>query len=344
MKENSTSTAEPHRDAAKNPNLGVVAIGRNEGERLRGCLESLAKFSTQIVYVDSGSTDGSVELARRMGAEVVELDTSRPFAAGRARNEGFRCLRAKFPRAEYVQFVDGDCQVVEDWRDAALGALAARPDVAVVAGRRRERYPEASIYNTLCDVEWDTPIGEAMACGGDSLMRVAAFETVGGFDDNLIAGEEPELCARLRARGFRILRIDAEMTLHDASMFRFSQWWRRTTRSGHASAELASLHGRSEGRPGVRTTRSNFVWAVGLPTAIAVGLRVTPVAAFGFGMYGVLLSRIYRRQRRLGRSQRAALAYATSCVVGKFPESLGAVRFWVGRLTGRRSRIIEYKR
>jgi hypothetical protein len=83
---------------------------------------------------------------------------------------------------------------------------------------------------------------------------------------------------------------------------------------------------------------------VGLPTAIAFASRFTPAAPLAFGMYGVLLARIYRRQRRLGRSQRTALAYATSCVVGKFPESLGALRFWAGRLTGRRSRIIEYKR
>jgi glycosyltransferase involved in cell wall biosynthesis len=68
---------------------GLVAIGRNEGERLRRCLISAQGVYDHVVYVDSGSSDDSVALAESFGAVVVVLDTARPFTAARARNAGF---------------------------------------------------------------------------------------------------------------------------------------------------------------------------------------------------------------------------------------------------------------
>lgn len=329
--------------AEKRSSVAVVAIGRNEGERLRACLASVSGEAAVVVYVDSGSTDGSVELAAELGADVVKLDMSRPFAAGRARNEGFRRARELCPELEYVQFVDGDCELAAGWLRTAIAELERSPDVAVVCGRRRERFPERSVYNALCDIEWDTPVGEATACGGDSLMRAAAFAQVGGFDDAIVAGEEPELCIRLRRSGFRILRLPEEMTLHDAAMHRFSQWWKRTLRSGHAHAELAHRYGNEPDRPGVRSTLSNVWWAAVFPAGIVAGLRVTPASALGVAIYPVMVARICRKQLALGRTPEQALAYAASCTLGKFPEAVGAARYYFGALTGNRSRIIEYK-
>ena len=160
--------------------VGLVAIGRNEGVRLKACLLSALSQVALVVYVDSGSTDGSLELARSIGADTVELDLSTPFTAARGRNEGFARLRQLAPDIEFVQFVDGDCQIVDGWLQRAQQELAAKPELAVVCGRRREQYPEATAYNRLCDLEWDTPVGEAKACGGDSMMRVSAFEQVDG--------------------------------------------------------------------------------------------------------------------------------------------------------------------
>src|SRR3954454_3545676 len=132
--------------------LGVIAIGRNEGERLRRCLTSVVgRENCVVVYVDSNSTDRSVALARELGAEVVELDMSIPFSAARARNEGFAHLLRVAPDATFVQFIDGDCEVVGGWLDTARAALEAMPELAVVCGRRRERYPDKSIYNRLAD-------------------------------------------------------------------------------------------------------------------------------------------------------------------------------------------------
>jgi GT2 family glycosyltransferase len=219
--------------------IGVIAIGRNEGERVSRCLKSVVGAGHTVIYVDSQSTDDSVAMARSLGVDVVELDMSLPFSAARARNEGFARLVQIDPNVQLVQFVDGDCEVVAGWIERACTELNLHTDVAVVCGRRRERFPQASIYNRLADREWDTPIGEAASCGGDSLMRVDAFRAVNGFDASVAAGEEPELCQRLRNRGWKVFRIDAEMTFHDSAMLHFAQWWRRAVRSGYGSMDVA---------------------------------------------------------------------------------------------------------
>lgn len=324
--------------------IGVVAIGRNEGERLRRCLESVGAQAQTVVYVDSGSTDGSVALAEARGVAVVALNLSIPFTAARARNEGFARLLEIDRHVEFVQFVDGDCEIVPTWLERALSELEARPEAAVVCGRRRERYPDASIYNRLCDMEWDTPIGEADACGGDALMRVGPFRQVGGFRPSLIAGEEPELCLRLREAGWKIYRIDAEMVWHDAAMTRFRQWWQRSVRAGHAFAECSWLSRGSRLRIWQRETRSNWFWGLLVP------LAALSAAWFTFGLslllllgYPVLAWRIYRYRRRHGDAAALAGKYALFCVLGKFAQVVGQLRYHRHRLLARQSTLIEYK-
>lgn len=323
--------------------VGVVVIGRNEGERLARCLRSVVGRVPALVYVDSGSTDGSVALARGVGCEVIELDASVPFTAARARNAGARAL-ARRTSVRYVQLVDGDCEVVRGWLERARARLEERGELAVVCGRRRERRPEASVYNLLCDVEWDTPVGDALACGGDAMMRLDALVSVGGFDESLIAGEEPELCVRLRRAGWAIERLDAEMTLHDAAMTRFSQWWRRAERSGHAYAELAARHGAPPERCYVRETRRIWAWGAAVP-AVALGAAI-PTMGLSLGLlagYGVSAARAYRSVRVRGRSRADALPYALFTTLGKLPELAGMLEFHVSRARGRRRGLIEYK-
>lgn len=324
--------------------VGVVVIGRNEGERLRRCLQSLDPASRPIVYVDSGSSDGSPELAASLGAEVLQLDMSIPFTAARARNAGLERLLKNSPEIELVQFVDGDCEVDPSWFAAAAAVLDSQPDAVVVCGRRREKHPDASIYNRLCDLEWDTPVGEAQACGGDSLMRVAAVKAAGGYRDDLIAGEEPELCVRLRANGGRVMRLSAEMTLHDAAMTRFRQWWTRNVRAGHAFAEVFHMHAGSQFGIWKREARSNWVWGLAVPV-----LAIVP-APFTWGLslilllgYPVLYFKICRSRRRRGDDSATADLYARYCVLSKFPQAMGQVRYWRNRVFGRRNRLIEYK-
>ena len=315
---------------------GAVIIGRNEGERLRACLASLLPGMRAVVYVDSGSTDGSVAMARSMGAEVLALDMSQPFTAARARNAGLRRLQALHPGLRFVQFVDGDCEVVEGWLDAGLQHLESHPDCGVVCGRRRERFPERSVYNRLCDREWNTPVGEALSCGGDALFRTEALARTGGYRDDLIAGEEPELCVRMRRAGWRVHRLDHEMTRHDAAMTRWTQWWQRTVRSGHAFAEGAWLHGASPERHWVRETVRAVGWGLLLPLGIGtLAVFADPRAGWLALVYPAQWLRLSLRDRS------AALAFFT--LAGKFAEAQGVLKFGVNRLLGRGGRLIEYK-
>lgn len=321
--------------------IGVVVIGRNEGLRLERCLASLVGRADKVVYVDSGSTDGSVQRASALGVEVLTLDLTIPFTAARARNEGFACLQKALPAVRHVQFVDGDCEVDAGWIDTAQAFLDAHPQVAVVCGRRRERFPQHSIYNWLCDLEWDTPLGETKACGGDALMRVDAFVAVAGYRSALIAGEEPELCVRLRAAGWKVWRLAAEMTLHDAAMTRFGQWWRRSVRAGYAYAEGASLHGAPPERHWLRESRRAWLWGLGIPLLVAL-------ASFWVGLWALLMLLAYplqmlRLARRGGRSARENAAQAVFLVLGKFPEMLGQMRFVLNRYTAGNPALIEYK-
>ena len=316
--------------------VAAIAIGRNEGARLVTCLASLTRDCAPVIYVDSGSTDGSVEAAEAAGAHVVALDMSIPFTAARARNEGLNALNSLDSGGEYVQFIDGDCELREGWVAAALEAIGADETIAVVCGRRRERFPDASRWNRLTDAEWDTAIGEAIACGGDALMRRAALTDVGGYPADMIAGEEPEMCFRMRAKGWRILRIDAEMTWHDAALTRFSQWWKRNTRAGHAYAESAARHGGSPERFRVAQVRRALVWGLGIPAlAVLGGLFVTPWAFLLMLAWPLQALRLARGGMTLER--------AWFLTLGKAAEAQGVLSYHWNRLRGRRRGLIEYK-
>jgi GT2 family glycosyltransferase len=320
--------------------IGVVAIGRNEGSRLIECLGSARAATASIVYVDSGSTDLSVAEAEKLGAFVVKLDLRRPFTAARARNEGFAVLRTLKPRLRFVQFVDGDCMLDHAWINKALRFLEQRPDVAIVCGRRRERYPTASIYNRLLDEEWDTAVGEAAACGGDALVRVAAFEEVGGFRPWLMAGEEPELCLRLREIGWKIWRLNEEMTLHDAAMHSFGQWWIRSVRSGYGFAEVSRLHRRSALSMWKSNVARALFWAGILPLAIMVGALVHPLALCAMLAYPLQIFRVAIRRGVLAPDN---WWYAMLTVPGKFAQLQGILKFY-WRLWRRKTvPLIEYK-
>lgn len=319
---------------------GVVAIGRNEGERLKGCLRS-ATGAARVVYVDSGSNDGSIAWARSQGAEVVALDMSLGFTAARARNAGFRKLMELEPNLPFVQFVDGDCELGPAWPRQAFEFLEQRPDACAVFGRRRERYPDRSIYNRICDAEWNVPCGPARACGGDVMMRTNALRGVGGYRDDFIAGEEPELCVRLRRAGWTIWRIEAEMTLHDAAMTRFGQWWRRNVRSGYAFALGSHVHGAPPERLWVWECRRAWLWGAGIPLAAAAGIAI--VGLPGLAVLLIYPLQVLRRIPRQPGSWPDRVKFGLLELVGRFAETTGMVRFALDRLLGRGPTIIEYK-
>jgi GT2 family glycosyltransferase len=325
--------------------VGVVVIGRNEGDRLIRSLDSVIALTSAVVYVDSGSTDNSCDAARQRGVEVVNLDLSLPFTAARSRNAGFTRLCEMHPQVEYVQFIDGDCEVLPGWLQLATQTLDAQPAVVAVCGWRQERYPEHSIYNRLCNVEWHMgSVGETEYVGGDAMFRAAALAAAGGYNPNLIAGEEPELCVRLRQAGWQIQRLDTTMTLHDAQMTQFRQWWRRMQRAGYAYAEGSCLHGRSPQRHWVRESRRIWLWGLFLPAAIVGSVLPSHgLSLLLLGVYPVSAYRTYRYLLKRGFTIQEAIAYSIFCILDKFPLVQGQIQFHWNRILKRQQQLIEYK-
>lgn len=324
--------------AAQNgsPRIGIVAIGRNEGERLRRCLASIDIAPAPVVYVDSASTDGSAGQAAATGAIVVELDVSVPFTAARARNAGLAVLVERYPDVEYVQFIDGDCEFERGWIATAAHFLDEHRDVAVVCGRRRERFPDASFYNRICDAEWNTRVGEATACGGDALIRRAPLTSVGGYDPALSAGEEPELCHRLRQRGWRIWRLDAPMTIHDAAMYRFRQWWLRAVRSGMGYAQAWRATAGRDAPLYRRECLRALAWTVGV---VAIGI----IASAAWGWAAILLAPLIWGLQFLRLAARHGIDKAALLLIGKVAESVGIAVYACRTVMGYAGGTIFYK-
>lgn len=316
--------------------IGVVAIGRNEGERLRRCLRSIPS-DVPVVYVDSASTDDSVEFARLTQATVVELDMAKPFSAARARNEGFAALLGRYPDIMFVQFVDGDCELELDWLDGAKNFFETQPHIAAVCGRRRERFPDASLYNLMCDEEWNTPTGQADACGGDAMIRVKAFVDVGGYDAMMIAGEEPELCSRLRAAGWQIWRLDLPMTIHDADMHRFDQYWKRAIRSGFGYAQVFRKTSSAGGdRLYKREVARALFWTLGVTLAALL-------CAMMFGTAGLVLAPVIWIAQWVRLGLRHGFTKGGHMLVSKIAEAIGILRFLIAQIRGRNQGAIFYK-
>ncbi len=324
----------------KNSLLGVVIIGRNEGERLIKCIQSAREISDLVVYVDSGSADTSVERARELGCLCIELDMAVPFTAARARNVGWRKLAEKHADVQFVHFVDGDCEIISDWVEQALQFFAQHDNHAVVCGRRVERYSDRSIYNRLCDIEWNTPVGEAKACGGDAIIRVSALQAVNGYRDDFIAGEEPEMCLRMRKQSWKIERIDADMTIHDAAMTTFSQWWKRSKRAGFAFALGAYVHGADTERHWVKETLKALVWGGVLPFTI---LMLSAINAWFLLLIVIYPVQWYRLTRLTYIDADVRAQWSFFIVLGKFAEFTGVCEFYWKKITKRRMHLIEYK-
>ncbi len=330
--------------------IGLVAIGRNEGPRLERCLASV-KVVPHRVYVDSGSADNSVALARNAGVTVVELPVPPNFTAARARNAGLTRLLKDSPELEFVQVIDGDCELQPGWLEAGLAMLRDDRSLAVVFGRLRERFPQKSIYNALCDDEWNLPVGEASGMLGIALCRVEALRAVEFYDPSIIAGEDSELALRLRKAGWRLERVAAEMALHDAAIYRFGQWWGRTRRSGHCFAELASRYPDCRDPDWSRSLRSIVLWGGALPVILLLCGLLAACLDWRWLLGDLLVVavcamqawKIAKRQARRGLDPRVARASGALLILGKVPQLFGMLAYFKNRLLGRHSRLIEYK-
>jgi GT2 family glycosyltransferase len=323
---------------------GIVVIGRNEGARLGRALEAAVATGRPVVYVDSRSTDDSVVLAKECGADVVELDATVRLSAAVARNAGAARLLAEHPSIEFVQFIDGDCILEPDWVDRAVAALQAAPNVAAVCGWRRESEPSKNVFHRIAEIEWGLGgVGAVDAFGGDAMIRVDWFRRTGGYNPVVMAGEDPELSARIRGEGGTIVRLDAVSTWHDIRMSRLQQWWRRAERSGYGGALVAHLHRRSD-RLYLPETQRALLWGAVAPLGALALIRWTRLpAAAVLAKYGLSVFRAARSARGSSLTALDRAAWGVSCVASAVPQALGALRYLREATLGRHPHLIEYK-
>ncbi len=329
------------------PLLSVVVIGRNEGARLLRCLESVVAMrapsgSVETIYVDSASTDGSVERAARAGARVVSVAPARPCAAV-GRNAGWRAARA-----EMVLFLDGDTTLDPGFVFDSIVEFDD-PTVAIVFGNRRESDPRGSIFNRVLDLDWMTPFGLADSCGGDALVRRSVLEQVGGFDERLIAGEEPEMCRRIRSLGFSIVHVDRAMTLHDLGITRLSQYWRRAARTGYAYAEVSERFRATDSQLWNREAHRNLIHGgamlalVADPILIAVASGSVLPVLIAVAIIMMLAARTASRFRWKSADFTTRFLYGLHSHLQQIPILFGQIKYRANCRYGRTAQLIEYK-
>jgi len=345
MQTNTNAKLSPIARSDATPTLSVVVIGRNEGARLTRCLDSVRRalaptVAAEILYVDSDSDDDSRERAAAAGATVLRVRPARPCAAI-GRNAGWRAARG-----EFVLFLDGDTVLDPGFLPRALAAMRD-PAVAVVWGHRREIDPGQSWYVRALDLDWVYAPGVVAFCGGDALMRREVLVASGGFDDTLIAGEEPELCQRIRGTGHRILHIDAPMTLHDLGIRSFRGYWRRAFRAGHAYAEVARATAATAHPLWAGEVRRNAVHGgavAAAPVALAAAALTGPAVLVVLLAAGaLLLARTYRRCAWKSPSRSTRALYAVHSHLQQLPILCGQIAFHLDRIRGRRRELIEYR-
>ena len=192
--------------------ISVIVIGKNEGERLVACLRSiqtaLSALAHEVVYVDSCSTDQSLQTAKALGARCFLL-AERKTTAGLGRFVG-----AKEARGEYLLFLDGDMQLQPGFAEKALMAIAAK-GYDGVCGIREDVYLRGGEVVCRNDNYFGcTQERLAPVFGGALMITRDALDACGGWATDTIACEEAELYARLKAIGCRIAEIPVPMILH----------------------------------------------------------------------------------------------------------------------------------
>ncbi|OIO60906.1 MAG: glycosyl hydrolase [Verrucomicrobia bacterium CG_4_10_14_3_um_filter_43_23] len=322
--------------------IDVVIIGINTENTLKSCIESVLNSNyplseLQIYYVDGGSRDSSVSIAGRFPSiEIIELDTKYP-TPGMGRNAGWRA-----GNAEWVQFLDSDTELHPDWLNFATHAI--EDNIGAISGNLHEVFPKANIYHFIAHLEWGADPGESQAFGGNVFMRRSILQETGGYREDWIVGEDPDLSQRIhKLNHWKIIHIDAPMGRHNIAMKSFGQYWKRAYRSGYGYAAICGAHGLRKG--------SFWVYELGRIMARGggfVGLSFVAFICLLFGqMVGILIFLLglclllYPRLFRIDYFREnkkidyiSAKRYAWHCSFVVIPQFFGIMRYVFGVMSG----------
>ena len=155
----------------------------------------------------------------------------------------------------------------------------------------------------------------------------------GYFDEGLKAGEEPDLCYRVRQSGGKIVCVDAPMVTHDLGMRSFSQYWQRGVFSGKGYAKVALRYWRNSEKLWLRELVVNFSEPLWWGIVLAMGWY------FGGIQSGVALLLVWwsmraaqiayaMRARHLGVAR--SLLYGVHCQLVRLPVAIGQIRALLG--------------
>ena len=196
--------------------LAVVVIGRNEEKQIGRCLESVFKGiqdieGTQVLYVDSASTDTSVEKAGQFPVKIIQLQPDWFLSAAAGRYTGFY-----HSQSEFIFFIDGDSVLFKSWLKKGILFLKNNPDVAGVAGmvdeimQRQDGSLQKLLRNRYNQSEKVEPV---RTLGGIALYRRDILNQCGPFNPYITVDEERELALRIRKTGHQIVRIKETMAI-----------------------------------------------------------------------------------------------------------------------------------
>ena len=195
--------------------LSILIKAFNEETMISNCLEAAVaealKYDGEVILVDSLSTDMTVEIARRYPIRIIQFEHKADCGCASAVQLGYQ-----YARGDYLYILDGDMELQRGFLSLALNYLESNPDVAGVAGK---------LLDTNIKTRGDErralraaglqQITEALDLGGGGLYRRKAIESIGYLTHRwLPACEEAELGVRLRASGWRLIRLPEVAVLH----------------------------------------------------------------------------------------------------------------------------------
>jgi len=307
---------------SERPLISFAVIGLNEADRLGECLRSIAACDypadrVEIIYVDGGSTDDSVDIARSFESVlVIELDDPAPNAA-KGRNAGWRRSRGDF-----VQFLDADMTLAPTWPAAAVD-FARREGAKVCFGHVREKDPGRNRYHHIMDIIWRRAPGEASGLGGAFFIAKDLLERHGGFEEKLQGGEEPELAERLIRGGARIVCLDEPMAFHDAAITGLAGYWDRMRRFGKTSVEALRLRGKGTARLLLEPVKTMLPGCLLLACVVAAFLVHPLFALAAAALAAAFILRYGMSRRPLLKDGREFVLYGTHLLFAKLPVFVG---------------------
>jgi len=309
------------------PAISCVVIGVNVQKTIRSSLEAVKKSDypkpLEIIYVDGGSSDNSVEIVRQVGGiKVIELRLDNP-TPGKGRNAGWRAASN-----EWIQFLDGDAFIDPLWLRKAAENID--DTTAIVFGRRQEIFPRKNWYHLAAEIGWMHESERSI--GGDILCRRKSLEETGGYVDFLVGGADPELGIRIRKAGWKIKKLKEPMCFHDIAAKNFARYWRRSMRVGRAYIEAGVLMAKRGEKDWVFRALK-----ISLKICLLLGLLVCALAlkehlfffTLVFAVNFFPVTKTFYFMRTLGIPFREALIYALHCSVVIWPQFFGILSYFL---------------